>query len=120
MRTGTRISAIGHGAAIALAVFGLPWFGPRERETIRVTEVSFVSEADFRAAQSAAEAPREETAPALPPRARPAIAPEPAPDQPEVSDAPEEPDQPELSDEAPSVPEQEVAVLAPPRSAARH
>ena len=28
MRTGTRISAIGHGAAIALAVFGLPWFGP--------------------------------------------------------------------------------------------
>ncbi len=64
MRTGTRISAIGHGAAIALAVFGLPWFGPRERETIRVTEVSFVSEADFRAAQSAAEAPREETAPA--------------------------------------------------------
>ena len=63
MQTGTRISAIGHGALIVLAVFGLPWFGPREREPIRVTEVSFVSEAEFEAAQAAApaEAPRART-----------------------------------------------------------
>ena len=54
MRTGTKISAAGHGALVALALFGLPWFGPREREAIRVTEVSFVSEAEFAAAQSAA------------------------------------------------------------------
>ena len=44
MRTGTRISAIGHGVLVVLAVFGLPWFGPREREPIRVADVSFVSE----------------------------------------------------------------------------
>ena len=53
MQTGVRISAIGHGVLIALAIFGLPWFGPRERPPIRVTDVSFVSEAEFEAAQSA-------------------------------------------------------------------
>jgi hypothetical protein len=94
MRIGTKISAVGHGALIALAVFGLPWFGPRERETIRVTEVSFISEAEFEAAQAAAsaQAPREETAPALPPPARPAPARTPEP-EPEVAVAPDAPDQ---------------------------
>jgi len=111
MRTGTRISAIGHGAFIALAVFGLPWFGPRERETIRVTDVSFVSEADFEAAQATADAPREETAPATPPRARPAPAPEPAPEAaPEPAPEPE----PEVADTPPETPDQQVAVLEPP------
>jgi hypothetical protein len=105
MQTGTRISAIGHGAFIALALFGLPWFGPRDRETIRVTEVSFVSEAEFAAAQSAPEAAREETAPAAPPRARPAPAPVAEPEP-----APE----PEPAEEAPEAPEQQVAVLTPP------
>ncbi len=115
MRTGTRISAIGHGAFIALAVFGLPWFGPRERETIRVTDVSFVSEADFAAAQATTDAPREEMAPAAPPRARPAPAPvaAPAPD-PEPTPEPAPEPEPEISDTAPETPDQQVAVLAPP------
>lgn len=103
MQTGTKVSAIGHGALIALAVFGLPWFGPRERDPIRVTEVSFVSESDFKAAQAASDAPREETAPATPPRARPAPAPVPAP-------APAS----EVAEEAPEAPDQQVAVLQPP------
>ncbi|HRO13077.1 MAG TPA: hypothetical protein PK452_16230, partial [Amaricoccus sp.] len=96
MQTGTRISAIGHGVLIALAVFGLPWFGPREREPIRVTDVSFISEAEFEAAQAAAPAavPRAEDAPAELPA--PSPAPEPAPE-------------PEPSDSAP-----EVAAVEPP------
>ncbi|MBA3325774.1 MAG: cell envelope biogenesis protein TolA, partial [Rhodobacteraceae bacterium] len=65
MRTGPLASGLMHGALIALAVFGLPWFAPRERPPIRVTEVSFVSEAEFAAAQSAAPAavPRDPAAP---------------------------------------------------------
>ena len=63
MQTGTRISAIGHGALIVLAIFGLPWFGPREREPIRATDVSFVSEAEFEAAQAAAPLPTEQEEP---------------------------------------------------------
>ena len=80
MRTGTRISAIGHGVLVVLAVFGLPWFGPREREPIRVADVSFVSEEEFEAAQAAAsaEAPRAEDAPAEA-VAAPEPEPEPAP-----------------------------------------
>jgi hypothetical protein len=107
MQTGTKISAVGHGVAIALAVFGLPWFGPRERETIRVTDVSFVTEAEFEAAQAAAspDAPREETAPAEPPPARPAPAPEPAP-EPEAA--------PDVAQSAPETPDQEVATLVSP------
>jgi hypothetical protein len=100
MQTGTRISAIGHGVLVALAVFGLPWFGPRERAPIRVTDVSFISEADFEAAQSAAPGPREETAPAKPPAPRPVKAAE--------EKKPEPP-----SDVAP-----EVAAVEPPAEAA--
>jgi hypothetical protein len=105
MRTGSKISAIGHGALIALALFGVPWFGPREREPIRVTEVSFITEAEFAAAQAAAspDAPREATAPALPPPARPAPAPAPEPPT-EIVEAPEPPDQ-------------QVAILQPPAPA---
>ena len=77
MQTGTKISAAGHGALVFLALFGLPWFGPRERDAVRVTEVSFVSEAEFAAAQSAApEAPRNLEAPSKPAA---------APQMPEVS-----------------------------------
>ncbi len=54
MRTGAVISGLGHGAIIALVIFGLPWFSADEAEPVRVSEVSFVSEADFEAAQSAA------------------------------------------------------------------
>jgi hypothetical protein len=112
MQTGTKISAAGHGALVLLAIFGLPWFGPRERETIRVTEVSFVTEAEFDAAQAAAsaEAPREPTAPPVPPRARPAPA-EPAP-EPEAASEPEA--APEVSEAPPEPPAQEVATLEPP------
>ena len=31
---GTRVSAVGHGALVLAAIFGLPWFGPAEREPI--------------------------------------------------------------------------------------
>jgi hypothetical protein len=100
MRTGTRISAIGHGTLIALAVVGVPWFGPDEREPIRVTAVSFISEAEFDAAQAAApaEIPRAEDAPAEMPAPRPAEAAEP----------------PEPVDEAPEASEPEMATLEPP------
>ena len=54
MQTGTKVSLAGHGALILVALFGLPSFGPdEEREPIRVTDVSFVSEAEFDAAQAA-------------------------------------------------------------------
>lgn len=98
METGARISAIGHGVLIVLAVFGLPWFGPREREPIRVTDVSFISEAEFEAAQAAApaELPRRDDAPAEVPAAAP---------PPETA----EPVEPEVSDEAP-----EIASVEPP------
>ena len=113
MQTGTKISAAGHGALMLLAVVGLPWFGPREREPIRVTEVSFVTEAEFDAAQAAvsAETPRDEEAPPVPPAARPAEA-EPEP----VEEAEPEPvETPEVSEAAPEEPVQEIATLeAPP------
>ncbi|HVL20745.1 MAG TPA: cell envelope biogenesis protein TolA, partial [Amaricoccus sp.] len=110
METGTRISAIGHGVLIALAVFGLPWFGPREREPIRVTDVSFISEADFEAAQSAAEGPRKPEAPAKPPAPRPAKATEAKQPEPPAPEPPApEPSAPEPADVAP-----EVAAVEPP------
>ena len=126
MQTGTKISAAGHGALMLLAVVGLPWFGPREREPIRVTEVSFVTEAEFDAAQAAvsAETPRDEEAPPVPPAARPAEA-EPEP----VEEAEPEPvETPEVPEAAPEAPVQEIATLeAPPepepeqdRAAHRH
>ena len=61
MRTGTLISGAGHAVVIALAVFGLPWFEPDAREAIRVTDVRFVTEAEFEAARSGAERAAEET-----------------------------------------------------------
>jgi hypothetical protein len=125
MQTGTKISAIGHGAVILLAVFGLPWFGPRERTEVRVTEVSFVTEAEFEAAQTVAapEAPREETAPPAPPRARPQAAPAP---EPVVEAAPEPPQQTVAAPEPPAAAEApeparitpRVITLDPPTAAA--
>ncbi len=115
MQTGAKISAIGHGTLIALAVFGLPWFGPAEREPIRVTEVSFVSEAEFAAAQAAApaEVAREETAPAAPPRPRPAPQPEPAKEEAAEPEAAE----PEAAPAEATEPEPQVATIAPPSAA---
>lgn len=111
MRTGTKISAIGHGTLFALAVVGIPWFGPAERDPIRVTEISFVSEADFASAQSAAptEAQRAETAPAEPPRPRPA--PQPEPEQAEAEA------EPEAAPAEATEPEPQVATIAPPAAA---
>ena len=54
MGLGAVLSGLMHAAAISLALFGLPWFAPREMDAIRVTEVSFISEAQFAAAQQAA------------------------------------------------------------------
>lgn len=103
MRTGTAISAAGHGLLIVLAIWGLPWFAPREREAIRVTEVSFVTESDFAAAQSApATGLRQQAAPPARPVPEPApvaeAEPEPAP-QPEPEPVPEP--EPMISDLAP-------------------
>ena len=104
MQTGVRISAIGHALLVALAIFGLPWFGPRERPPIRVTDVSFVSEAEFEAAQSAAQGPKQPDAPAKPPAPRP-------PKQAEAK--PPAPEAPAPTETAPDV-APEVAAAAPP------
>jgi hypothetical protein len=125
MNTGTKVSLAGHGALILLALFGLPWFGPdEERAPIRVTDVSFVSEAEFDAAQAAAPAdvPREPEAPAVQPAPRP---PEPAEAAPEpVAEAPAEVEvsavEPPAEPEAPEVPDRivpKVVTLEPPTAA---
>ncbi|HVL22034.1 MAG TPA: hypothetical protein VM422_13820, partial [Amaricoccus sp.] len=73
MAIGTKVSAAGHGALILVAIFGLPWFGPADREPIPVTNVSFVSEEAFEKAASApADAQRVEEAPPVIPAPRPA------------------------------------------------
>ncbi len=80
MRTGTLISGAGHAVVIALAAFGLPWFQPEAREAIRVTDVRFITEAEFEAARAGAErATEERSAPAAEPVADAEAAPEPAP-----------------------------------------
>ena len=124
MLTGTQLSAIGHGALIVLALFGLPWFRPAERDPIRITDVSFISEAGFEAAQAAspAEVLRREDAPAELPAPRPAAQPEPQPTA-EASDEPA----PEVAVlespaqiEAPEVPDRigaKVLTVAPPTAA---
>jgi hypothetical protein len=125
MNTGTKVSLAGHGALILLALFGLPSFGPDEdRAPIRVTDVSFVSEAEFDAAQAAAaeDAPREPEAPAVQPAPRP---PEPAEAAPEpVAEASAEAEvaavEPPAEPEAPEVPDRivpKVVTLEPPTAA---
>lgn len=101
MRAGATLSGLGHAALIALVVMGLPWFSRRDSEPVQVTEVSFVSEADFRRAQAAAEAPRVDTAPPVQPAARPAP-PKPAPTPAPAPAAPPTP-----------APEPEAVTLAP-------
>jgi hypothetical protein len=104
MAIGTKVSAAGHGALILIAIFGLPWFGPADREPIPVTSVSFVSEEAFEKAASApADAPRTDEAPPVVPSPRPA-----APEQP-VESAPAE---------APDMAPEEVATASPPPPAA--
>ncbi|PZQ49266.1 MAG: hypothetical protein DI556_11995 [Rhodovulum sulfidophilum] len=100
---------------IAVVILGLPWFPRRERPPIPVTEVSFVSEADFDRAQSAALAPRDVTAPAEQPRARPATPETPPAPKPEAATPAPEPPAPEPPAPAPEPPtaEPEVTTLAP-------
>lgn len=108
MRTGTIISAAGHGLVIAVAVWGLPWLKPRDRDPIPVAEVSFVTEAEFEAAMAAAssDADRPDRAPQVVLPAETAEAPEP----PEIAEAAT----PELEpDVAPEDPAQDVATLVP-------
>lgn len=102
MRTGPLISAAGHAALISLAIWGLPWISPRDRETISVTEVSFISEAEFEAA--AAGGARRPPAEVVEP---PEVAEEPA-----LPEAEEPAAQPELAE--PEEPKQDVASLAQP------
>lgn len=77
MKTGTLISGAGHAVFIALAAFGLPWLDPAERDAIRVTNVRFVTEAEFEAARAGVES--EADVPAAPETTEPALAPEPVP-----------------------------------------
>ena len=103
MGTGAVLSGLMHAALIALALFGLPWFAPREMDAIRVTEVSFISEAEFVAAQQAAAARPEAEAPA--PDPAPVTPPPPRETPPEaVTDLAPQPEAP---------PEEEIASLAP-------
>jgi hypothetical protein len=117
MKSGAAISGLGHAALIAVILLGLPWFPRAERPPIPVTDVSFVSEADFRRAQAAAQGARDETAPPEQPRARPAPAETPpeapaeTPPEPPVPE-PEAPAAPEPAPEPPSA-EPEVTTLAP-------
>lgn len=126
-RTGVWISAIGHGALILIALFGLPSSGPEGRDSIRVTQVTFVSESEFAAATSVAEreAAGGEDATAAPPALR-LERPEPIVPAPEVAIAPPHPQSPPSPTEAagrsefprpePSAPEAagiEVVVTSP-------
>ncbi|WP_181164407.1 hypothetical protein [Amaricoccus solimangrovi] len=102
---------------IAVMIIGLPWFPRRERPPIPVTDVSFVSEADFERAQAAARGPRDEAAPPEQVRAEPS-APEPAARPPEPAPRAEAPPAPQTPAEppaetAPETPAPEVTTLAP-------
>ena len=103
MGWGTVLSGLMHAAVISLALFGLPWFAPREMDAIRVTEVSFISEAEFAAAQQAAAARPEVEAPA--PDPAPVTPPPPRETPPEaVTEIAPQPEAPQ---------EEEIASLAP-------
>jgi hypothetical protein len=109
MRTGTAISAAGHATVIALALFGMPWLSKPDTPPIRVTDVSFVSEEDFEAAQAAAEEAERipDAPPARPAPSQPEVLPEPVPppmaERPAPEPAPEPaPDPAEVASLAPS------------------
>ena len=107
MRTGTAISAAGHASLIALALFGMPWLSKPDAPPIRVTNVSFVPEADFEAARATAEDVERipDAPPARPAPPRPEVLPEPAP--PPAAERPEPAPEP-----APAA--AQVATVAPP------
>jgi hypothetical protein len=121
MLAGPVISGAGHAALIALAVWGLPWLSPRERDAIRVTEVDFVTEAEFQAAvTAAAEAARAPEAPPEPAVA--AVEATPPPTLPEVVRGPSAeappPEPLELPEDLPSLapafdPEAPLAMATP-------
>lgn len=125
MKFGTKVSAVGHGALILLAIFGLPWFGATEREPIPVTNVSFVSEEAFEKAASAPTETRSEEAPPVLPSPRSAEVPQPASPKPvEVPEpAPEEVEvaSPPAALEPPDPPDRvvpRVVTVAPPTASA--
>lgn len=55
MKTGTLISGAGHAVVIALAALGLPWLDPDTRDAIRVTDVRFITEAEFETVRAGAQ-----------------------------------------------------------------
>lgn len=143
MKSGAAISGAAHAALVAVMILGLPWFSPRERPPIPVTEVSFVSEAEFEQAQAAAQAVRNEEAAPLQPVARPELIvvetepePEPVPEAaPQPEPAPTPPDEiatlePAFNPDAPlsvpsvemtlpepaATPPAQLAAVSPPRS----
>lgn len=131
MRTGTVISGLGHGAVIALVIFGLPWFRADDPEPIRVSEVSFVTDAEFEAAQSAARAtPDPEAAPEAPAPVTEAPETLPEPELPQAAPAPEPPAppppapaevatlEPQFNPDAPLTPAPEGVSIVPPAPSA--
>ncbi|WP_157946868.1 hypothetical protein [Thalassobius sp. I31.1] len=95
MKTGLWISGLGHGGLIFWLLFG-GFFLPENEPELAMTEVGFISEADFQAlmeqAQTAETAP--EISPVPEPRPEPEPTPEPTP-EPEPTPAPEPEPQPE-------------------------
>ena len=92
MRAGMALSAVGHAAIVALAVWALPWLRVRPEPTVSVVAVSFVSESAFAAlVRRAAEANTPAPAPtvAAPEVERTPLAPRflppPEPETPEVA-----------------------------------
>lgn len=129
MRAGIILSGAAHAALIALAAFGVPWMKTRETPPIRVTGVTFVTEAEFAAAQRAtspepppAETVEPDAAPAPP---APVVAPPPEPPAPRAeAPAPPEPEPappaslaPGFNPDAPLAAPQEPSLAAPPPSA---
>jgi hypothetical protein len=92
VRIGATLSGALHAALIVAAIFGLPWMTSRSTPPLEVTEVSFVTEAEFQAALLAP-TQRPATPPAQPAEATPTPtpvveAPAPAPAEPVTEPAP--------------------------------
>ena len=64
---GVALSAAGHAAVVALAVWGLPWLRVRPEPPVPAVMVSVIGEAEFAALSRGAPRPAAPEAPAAPP-----------------------------------------------------
>ncbi|MBI1492628.1 hypothetical protein [Halocynthiibacter styelae] len=105
MKTGLWISGLGHGGLIFWLLFG-GFFLPENEPELAMTEVGFISEADFQALMDQAQTP--DTTPEISPVPEPTPEPTPEP-QPEPEPAPEpEPEPVPEQNPVPSGPDQPV------------